>query len=251
MANNYSQQYQDYINFCETLSYHLGDSAQPLMSFHQWLASRSNHNRSIDYQIGGHANQPVAVNSNSQPSVIHTHRPSVLSSSQFFSNDSSTEDKTVTEKKQREPWSNQQTNVLVNLWTENLKVLESSKCNDMWHKIVKEVNKHGPVKDMKKCKKKILNLKENYKKAKTNNKKSGSSPDFCPFYEEFDRVLSARDIINIPALTEVGANDETPREYESSSKPDSDVDDKSDTENSSICDGEYLQWDSFVTHGKM
>ena len=74
----------------------------------------------------------------------------------------------------------------------------------VFKEIVLIVNRHGPKEDIKKCKKKIMNLKDKYKKAKENNKKSGAAPKFCPFYEDFDEVLLARDIVNIPGLTEIG-----------------------------------------------
>ena len=48
------------------------------------------------------------------------------------------------------------------------------------------------------------NLRDRYKKAKENNKKSGDSPAFPPFYEDFGEIFSTRDIINIPGFVERG-----------------------------------------------
>ena len=56
------------------------------------------------------------------------------------------DDERPTEKK-RERWTPQQTSVLVNLYTENIKVLESVKCSDILRKNVKIVNNHGPSKN--------------------------------------------------------------------------------------------------------
>ena len=67
-----------------------------------------------------------------------------------------------------------------------------------------EGNKHYPEKNLRKCKDKIRNLRDRYKKAKENNKKSGASLAFPPFYEDFDEIFSKRDIIKIPAFVEVG-----------------------------------------------
>ena len=67
-----------------------------------------------------------------------------------------------------------------------------------------EINKHGPEETLKKCKGKIRNLRDCYKKAKESNKKSGASPPFPPFYQNFDEIFSTRDIIGIPSFVEMG-----------------------------------------------
>ena len=68
------------------------------------------------------------------------------------------------------------------------------------------LNRHGPEETLKKCKDKIRNLRDRYKKPKENNKKSGASPPFPLFYEDFDEIFSTRDIINIPGFVEVGGH---------------------------------------------
>ena len=82
--------------------------------------------------------------------------------------------------------------------------IESSRCNQYWPKILQEVNSHGPEKTLKQCKVKIRNLKDSYKKCKDENKSSGNNFNTCKFHDEFDRVLSTRNV-NLPEFREVGA----------------------------------------------
>ena len=49
----------------------------------------------------------------------------------------------------------------------------------------------------------MYNLRDHYKNTKENSK-SGASPAFPPFYEDFDEIFLIRDIINIPGFVEVG-----------------------------------------------
>ena len=83
--------------------------------------------------------------------------------------------------------------------------IESSRCNQYWPKIVQEVNSHGTEKTLKQCKVKIRNLKDSYKKCKDENKSSGNNFNTCQFYDKFDRVLSTRNVVNLPEFREVGA----------------------------------------------
>ena len=48
-------------------------------------------------------------------------------------------------------------------------------------------------------------MKDAYKKCKDENKKSGNKSNKCPFYDEFDKLLSDRDVINLPEFMEVGS----------------------------------------------
>ena len=98
-----------------------------------------------------------------------------------------------------------QTEVQVAQWVKHFDNMESSRCNQYWLKIVQEVNFHGPEKMLKQCKVKIRNLKDSYKKCKDENKSSGNNFNTCQFYDEFDRVLSTRNVVNLPAFREVGA----------------------------------------------
>lgn len=109
------------------------------------------------------------------------------------------------EKTKRERWVAKQTEVLVAQWVKHFDNIESSRCNQYWPKIVQEVNSHGPEKTLKQCKVKIRNLKDSYKKCKDENKSSGNNFNTCQFYDEFDRVLSTRNVVNLPEFREVGA----------------------------------------------
>ena len=48
-------------------------------------------------------------------------------------------------------------------------------------------------------------MKDAYKSAKDNNKLTGASPIYSPFYDDFDEILSCRDVVNMPNISEVGA----------------------------------------------
>ena len=77
-------------------------------------------------------------------------------------------------KAKRERWTARQAEVLVSLWVENFEVLESSRCNQVWPKLVNKVCSLGPAKTLKQCKVKIRNLKDAYKKYKDESKQSGN-----------------------------------------------------------------------------
>ena len=110
-------------------------------------------------------------------------------------------------------WDEKQAGVLVKLWKEKLKEIESSRSNEAWKFIMTKVNEAGPAqKTAKQCKDKIRNLKDAYKKAKANNKTSGASPEFTPFFDDFDEMLATRDVIELPLVTEVGLEDDVVEE---------------------------------------
>ena len=67
----------------------------------------------------------------------------------------------------------------------------------------KLVDKYGNSKSVIQCKNKIKALKDQYKKAKENNGKSGEEPESLPFYNQFDRILSERTIFTMPEFKEV------------------------------------------------
>ena len=50
---------------------------------------------------------------------------------------------------------------------------------------------------------KIRNLKNAYKTSRSNNKKTGASPTYSPYFEDFGEVLGTRDVINTPFAQEV------------------------------------------------
>ena len=54
-------------------------------------------------------------------------------------------------KVKRERWTARQADVLLSLWVENFEVLESSRCNEVWPKLVNKVCSLGPAKTLKQC----------------------------------------------------------------------------------------------------
>ena len=119
-------------------------------------------------------------------------------------------------KAKRERWTARQVEVLVSLWVENFEALESSPCNQVWPKLVNKVCFLGPAKTHKQCKVKIRNLKDAYRKCKDENKQSGNERRSCAFYEEFNRVLTVRNIVKLPQVRQVGVAEElaqSPPEY--------------------------------------
>ena len=106
-------------------------------------------------------------------------------------------------KAKRERWTARQAEVLVSLWVENFEALESSPCNQVWPKLVNKVCFLGPAKTLKQRK-----VKDAYKKCKDENKQSGNKRRSCAFYEEFNRVLSVRNVVKLPQVCEVGVAEE-------------------------------------------
>ena len=63
---------------------------------------------------------------------------------------------------------------------------------------------------------KIRNLQDVYKKCNDENKQSGNERHSCAFYENFDRVLSVRNVVKPPHVCELGVAEElaqSPPEY--------------------------------------
>ena len=89
-------------------------------------------------------------------------------------------------------WTNPQTDKLVQLWKENIVLIESSRSHETQLKIRAEINKLGKEKTVLQCRNKIRNLKDIYNKAKENNGKTGSSPTFPQHFHNFDGVLGCR-----------------------------------------------------------
>ena len=82
--------------------------------------------------------------------------------------------------------------------------LETTKQHSLWAKIKVEIDKLGNPKSLKQIRDKLRNLKDAYKQTRDNNKQTGKSPMFCPFYEDFDEIFGARDTVNLPYAKEVG-----------------------------------------------
>ena len=112
---------------------------------------------------------------------------------------------TASNKWTRESWNYRQTAKQVKLWKENISPIESSRCNEVWLWIRKELSKYGGEKTKKQCTDKWRNLKDLWKNAKENNRTSEAFPETSPFFEDFDEILESRDVVNMPELKEVGA----------------------------------------------
>ena len=116
------------------------------------------------------------------------------------------------QKRKREGWPKEQARLLVTEWKENFSLIESHKSNAALSHIKEVVSRNGPNKTAKQCKDKLRNLKDEYKRCKDSNAQSGAEPRFCQFYEIFDEVLSARDVVNLPFVLEASSghgHDET------------------------------------------
>ena len=138
------------------------------------------------------------------PSIIQQELNSAADSEKPIKCEKKNKD-TASNKRTRESWNYTQTAKLVKLWNENINLIESSRCNEVWFTIRKELSKYGGQKTKKQCTDKLRNLKDLYKKAKENNRTSGASPETSLFFEDFDEILGSRDVSNMPELKEVGA----------------------------------------------
>ena len=85
-----------------------------------------------------------------------------------------------------------QTAVLINSWKENFKLTESANSQNAWDKIKISVDSAGPTKSIRQCKYNIRNLKDTYKQAKDNNKRSGSAHQPSAYFDGFNQVLGTR-----------------------------------------------------------
>ena len=75
-----------------------------------------------------------------------------------------------------------QAHQLVAMWKENIQGIESGKSRVIYAKIKAEIDTLGTPKTTKQVREKLRNLKDSYKKAKENNRKSGSAPEFAAIY---------------------------------------------------------------------
>ena len=71
----------------------------------------------------------------------------------------------------RDRWTAKQTEVLVTMWKENYKELESSKQHSVWMRIKNKIDGLGNPKTLKQIKTKLRNMKDAYKVSQDNNKK--------------------------------------------------------------------------------
>ena len=97
--------------------------------------------------------------------------------------------------KAQDRWTYDQSKCIVNLSCEKLDIWNSSQCNQAWSSIKTEVGKYGNSKSVIQSKNKNKALKDQYKKAKGNNRKSGQEPKSSPCYNHFNRILSERQFL--------------------------------------------------------
>ena len=67
-----------------------------------------------------------------------------------------------------------------------------------------EIDKKGLSESVSQIKSKLRNTKDAYKKAKDNNSKTGISPIYSPFYNDFEEMLASRDVIILNTLKKSG-----------------------------------------------
>ncbi|XP_074793333.1 uncharacterized protein LOC141976305 isoform X3 [Natator depressus] len=90
-------------------------------------------------------------------------------------------------------WSLEHSQILVNLWCEASKTVDFSKStrNDhLYQQISKKLAALQIFRTSDQCRERIKRLKREYRKTRDKNRFSGNSPMTCPFYDDFDRVLS-------------------------------------------------------------
>ena len=85
--------------------------------------------------------------------------------------------------------------------------MESANSQRAWAKIKISVDAAGPAKPIRQCEDKIRDLKDTYKQAKDNNKRSGSAPQTSAYFDYFDQVLGTRDGISLNNITQVGVDE--------------------------------------------
>ena len=104
-------------------------------------------------------------------------------------------------------FTKQQKQILITQWCENFNEIQSARCNQVWPDIVKKVSKHGQPKSLNQCKQKIWSFKDKYHKCKKQMGQStgGAAVKKCEYFDEIDKVLSDRDVENLPEFYEVGA----------------------------------------------
>ena len=94
-------------------------------------------------------------------------------------------------------WSKQQATALIGSWKEHFDEIESFKAPHAWIEIKNKVNEHGMDKSISRCKNKLKTMKDAYKKAKDNNRLTGTAPITCPFFDEIDEIFSMRHTIQL------------------------------------------------------
>ena len=99
--------------------------------------------------------------------------------------------------------------MLVSLWQENIRNIESTCSHEIWVKIKAIVDNLGPAKTIKQCKDKMKNLKDAYERAKESNKKTCVALSFLPYFSQIDEFFGCRDVMNSPQKKLEVQNDKT------------------------------------------
>ena len=205
--------YYIYKNYYEN---QLQMAPEHVLGYQDWLNWFINKQTAIQNQISSTAEKNITENSqitggnkknDEKDQISSTAEKNITENSQITGGNKKNdekENKKVSNKRTRESWNYAQTAVLVKLWKENIQLIESSRCNEAWHIIQIEVSKLGIEKSKRQCTDKLRNLKDQYKRAKENNRTSGAAPKTLPFFDDFDEILGNRDIVNIPEFKEVG-----------------------------------------------
>ena len=186
MDNNFLRGYQAYLNHFQQA---MGNIPPPSYSEHS------------DVNQNQHSRQETPSPVGFQQQEAHQSQQNETSQ---HSVESDINEPSKSKGRKRQRWSSDQTNVLVKKWKEYFDELESSRQYSAWLKIKSAVDEAGPTKSIKQCKDKLRNLKDAYKLARDNNKRTGASPNYSPFYDDFDEIFGSRDCVNMPFVTEVG-----------------------------------------------
>ena len=99
-------------------------------------------------------------------------------------------------------WSTAQTGAHANACKDCFADLESRKNPAAWRTILQNVNETGGKKSIDQAKKKLRNLKDRYKEAKENSKKSGGARNFPKYYAVFHEVLGTRRQVRLNKVRE-------------------------------------------------
>ena len=133
--------------------------------------------------------QPISPSTyNSNPAAAST--PISISNEQNLR-----EEKQEDPRDKRDKWVSAQTHQPVAMRKENIQGIESNKSRVIHAKIKAEIDTLGNPKTIKQIRGKLRNLKDSYKKAKENDRKSESAPAFPSFYHDFDQVLSDKTVV--------------------------------------------------------
>ncbi|CAH1242346.1 ZSCAN20 [Branchiostoma lanceolatum] len=101
-------------------------------------------------------------------------------------------------------WSHAEVRCLISVWSEEeiLRRLESARNRDAYFKIQDRLCEAGWVRTLAQVKRKIRDLKYDYRRARENNRTSGRGRVTTPYYDELDRFLGTREATEPGSLLE-------------------------------------------------